>query len=129
MSNMPAALVARRLRNLCMTFFCGDYTSKYKYVEKRLSEWEETSKSLISQYEFHLKAFVDIASYLPLTKEALEQLVFITEPPLIFAFNCVFHNSVKLLEEQGEDISYSVPKNDYDFMKKFLFISEPSFVQ
>lgn len=124
MTRLSALLIARRLRELVThNFFCQSFNSDVLYVREHLAEIRETSETLTEQYEYHLQAFVQIAARFIGNKEQMEDLVLISDPFVIDAFNAVFHRSVKMLETEGETQSYFVPDSDKAFFKKFIFLS------
>lgn len=124
MESLSALSIANHLREIMIeNFMSNHFANEVSYVQRNLSKYEETEESLIEQYEYHLNAFVDISSQFIGNRKRIEDLILISEPFVLYTFNAVFHNSIRILENEGESQKYTVPKGEKAMYKKFACLS------
>lgn len=124
MECLSALSIANHLRDILIeNFMCKEFTNDVLYIRRHLSEFEETRESLIDQYAYHLKAFVEISSQFIGNSKRMENLILISEPFVIYTFDAVYQDSISVLEGEGATQTYNVPKAQKAFYKKFVLLS------
>ena len=91
--------ISDQLRTIMIECIMSDNVARAcLYCRKRCPEIGESVESLIDQYEFHLKAFVEIAAGMLDDREKFNKLVTICDPWVVFSFNNALHLAINNLK-------------------------------
>lgn len=118
---MTASEIAGRLLQIYNNNFpcCHEYSGSVEYCQKNLYNEFKGAADQADWYLYQAFSFLRVASSLLYSKDRVYDLVLITDPWAICAFDYLFHQAVTLLDSQISIKPIPVPKNDKLFFREF----------
>ncbi len=123
MTTVTAAEISARLFGM-LSWFTGDiFAGKVLHIRDNKALYEKTKEDFVSLFDDAARAYAEIVCKTNFDRDTMINLAVIADPACAYALYNIVSDSVKLLNAQGEDISYTSPKSDNEFFLKFAFFS------